>query len=164
MFVVHCQALFPYDLTVLRVSHLSPRVSPLNVPQFTLDLADHPDRQAVNYVLEGHEHGFRLGFQPARRLRAAKRNKPSAFQNPHIIDKYLANQVARFRVAGPFASSPLPNLHVSSFGVIPKKGQPAKWHLIVELSSPQGSSVNNSIDPDEFSMHYINSTRLSAWF
>ena len=45
-------------------------VSPLNVSQFTLDLAEHPNRQAVNYVLEGLEHGFRLGFQPARRLRS----------------------------------------------------------------------------------------------
>ena len=130
-------------------------VSPLNVLQFTLDLAEHPDRQAVNYVLEGLEHGFRLGFQPARRLRVAKRNKPSAFQNPHVIDDYLANEVARSRVAGPFPSIPLPNLHVSSFGVIPKKGQPAKWRLIVDLSSPRGSSVNDGIDPDEFSMHYI---------
>ena len=35
---------------------------------------------------------FRLGFQPARRLRAAKKNKPSAFQNPHTteITKLLA--------------------------------------------------------------------------
>ena len=69
-------------------------VSTLNVSQFTLDLAGHPDRQAVNYVLEGLEHGFRVGFQPAHRLRAAKRNKPSAFQNPQIIDDYLANEVA----------------------------------------------------------------------
>ena len=27
--------------------------------------------------------------------------------------------------------------------------------LIVDLSSPHGSSVNDGIDPDEFSMHYI---------
>jgi len=56
-------------------------VSQLNVSQFTLDLDEHPDWQAVNYVLEGLMHGFRLGIQPARRLRAAKRNKPSAFHN-----------------------------------------------------------------------------------
>ena len=112
--------------------------SPLNVLQFTLDLAGHPDRQAVNYVLECLEHGFRVGFQSARRLRAAKRNKPSAFQNPQIIDDYLANEVARSQVAGPFPAIPLPNLQISSFGVIPRKGQPGKWRLIVDLSSPGG--------------------------
>jgi len=130
-------------------------VSPLNVSQFTRDLAGHPDQWAVTYVLEGLQHGFRLGFHPVRRLKPAKKNKPSAFQNPKVIDDYLAIEVARGRVAGPFPSPPLPNLQVSSFGVIPKKGQPGKWRLIVDLSSPHGSSVNDGIDPDEFSMHYI---------
>ena len=130
-------------------------VSPLNVSQFTRDLAGHPDRRAVTYVLEGLQHGFRLGFQPVRRLKPAKKNKPSDFQNPKVIDHYLAIEVARGRVAGPFPSPSLPNLQVSSFGVIPKKVQPDKWRLIVDLSSPHGSSVNDGIDPDEFSMHYI---------
>ena len=44
---------------------------------------------------------------------------------------------------------------MSSFGVIPKKGQPDKWRLIVDLSSPGGASVNDGIDPDEFTLHYI---------
>ena len=142
--LIACPALHPVSV-----------VSPLNVSQFTLDLAGHPDRQAVAYVLKGLQHGFHLGFQPARRLKPAKKNKPSAFQNPKVIDDYLANEVARGRVAGPFPSPPLPNLQVSSFGVIPKKGQPGKWRLIVDMSSPHGSSVNDGIDPGEFSMHYI---------
>lgn len=61
----------------------------------------------------------------------------------------------RFHDVGPFPSLPLPNLQISSFGVIPKKGQPGKWHLIMDLSSPRGSSVNDGINPDKFSMHYI---------
>ena len=90
---------------------------------------------------------FRLGFHPVRRLKPAKKNKPSAFQNPKVIDDYLAIEVARGRVAGPFPLPPLPNLQVSSFGVIPKKGQPGKWRLIVDLSSPHGCSINDGIDP-----------------
>ena len=50
---------------------------------------------------------------------------------------------------------PLPNLEVSSFGVIPKWGQVGKWRLIVDLSSPTGSSVNDGIDPEKFTLHYI---------
>ena len=130
-------------------------VSPLNVAQFSRDLAGHPNQQAVFYVLDGLQHGFYLGFCPTRRLRVAKKNKPSAFQNPTVIGDYLANQVSRCRVAGPFPSLPLPNLQISSFGVIPKEGQPGKWCLIVDLSSPWGSSVNDGINPDDFSMHYI---------
>jgi len=130
-------------------------VSPLNVAQFASDLVGHPDRQAVSFVLQGLQHGFRLGFKPARRLKAAKRNKPSAFRNPQVIDDYLALEVSRCRVAGPFPFIPIPNLQVSSFGVIPKKGQPGKWRLIIDLSSPGGYSVNDGICADEFSMHYI---------
>ena len=59
------------------------------------------------------------------------------------------------RVAGPFRSPPLPNLHISSFGVIPKKGQPGKWHLIVHLSSRGGASVNDGINAHKFTFHYI---------
>ena len=73
----------------------------------------------------------------------------------HIVDAYLANEVSSGRVAGPFSSSPFPCLHISSFGVIPKKGQPGKWRLIVDLSSPGCASVNNSIDPQDYSLQYI---------
>ena len=130
-------------------------VSPLNVAEFALDLAGHPDRRAVAFVLQGLQHGFRLGFQPTRRLKAAKRNKPSASQNPKVIDDYLAHEVSRCRVAGPFPSIPISNLQISSFGVIPKKDQLGKWRLIVDLSSPGGYSVNDGISADEFSMLYV---------
>jgi len=29
-------------------------------------------------------------------------------------------------------------LHISCFGVIPKNNQPGKWHLNLDLSSPEG--------------------------
>jgi len=128
---------------------LGPGRAPRSASSF-LHVTRSPDRQAVSFVLQGLQHGFRLGFKPARRLNAAKQNKPSAFQNPHVIDDYLALEVSRCRVAGPFPSIPVPNLQVSSFGVIPKKGQPGKWQLIIDLSSPSGYSVNDGISADEF--------------
>lgn len=127
-------------------------VIPLKVKEFARELAGHPDQSAVSYVIDGLRHGFRLGFRPTLRLKSAKSNKPSARQHPWVIDDYLANEVSLHRVVGLFASPPLPNLHISSFGVIPKRGQPAKWRLIVDLSSP---SVNDGINPEEFSLQYI---------
>ncbi len=38
------------------------------------------------------------------------------------------------------------NLQLSSFGVIPKKSQPGKWQIIIDLSSPAGNSSNDDID------------------
>ena len=36
-------------------------------------------------------------------------------------------------------------VHVSPFGVIPKKNKPNKWGLILDLSAPAGASVNDGI-------------------
>ena len=123
--------------------------------EFARQLAVHPDQSAVFYVVNGFRHNFRLGFHSSLRLKSAKANKPSARQHPSVKDDYLPNEVSLHRVAGPFASLPLPNLHISGFGVIPKRGQPGKWRLIVVLSSPGGYSVNDGIDPEEFSLQYI---------
>ena len=48
----------------------------------------------------------------------------------------------------------IPRLQVNPFGVIPKKGHPDKWRLIVDLSSPTGQSVNDGITPDLCSLSY----------
>lgn len=130
-------------------------MTPLQADQFALELQHHPDRQLVNYVLDGISNGFRVGFSPLHKLKSATNNKPSAQQHAAVVDEYLAHEVSLGRVAGPFTSPPLPNLHISSFGVIPKRGQPGKGRLIVDLSSPGGASVNDGINPDEFSLHYI---------
>ena len=134
-------------------------VSPLHPEEFARELSSHPDQQRVAYVLQGLRHGFKLGFQSPLQLKPASRNKQSAILHANVTDDYLANEVMLGRVAGPFPSPPLPNLQISSFGVIPKRGQPGKWRLIVDLSSPEGSSVNDGIDPQEFTLQYI---RLDA--
>ena len=96
-----------------------------------------------------------MGFNPGFSLRSAKKNKGFAYQHPEIADAYLANEVALGTVAGLFHSPPLPNLHINSFGVIPKKGQPNKWRLILDMSSPLGSSVNEGINPNDYPLQYI---------
>ena len=121
---------------------------------------------AAGFVLEGLCHRFHLGFSPSQKLKSAKKNKPSAAQHPSVVDQYLANEVSLGRVAGPFSAPPFPNLHVSSFGENPKRGQPGKWRLIVDLSCPCGASINNGIDPYEFTLHYITLDqviRLVSW-
>ena len=130
-------------------------VTPLQAEQFAWELQLHPNQPLVQFVLDGIPHGFKLGFFHSQPLKPAKRNNPSADQHASVIDEYLANEVSRGRVAGPFNSPPLPNLQVSSFGVIPKRGQPGKWRLIVDLSSPARSSVDDGNDPQEFTLHYI---------
>lgn len=124
---------------------LSPvdEVSPLCVEQFVTELTNHPDEGKVVNVVEGLHQGFHLGLSHNTKLKSAKRNKPSSLMYAKVVVKYLANKVSHGRVAGPFASPLLQPLHISSFGVIPRKGQPGKWRLIVDLSSPGGASIND---------------------
>lgn len=71
----------------------------------------------------------------------------SAIQNPHT-------EVTAGRVIGPLPD--IPDVQISRFGIIPKQGQPGKWQLILDLSSPHNTSVNvnNGVAQELCSMRY----------
>ena len=145
-------------LPVVRGASIPPvrSVSPLHLLEFQQELAGHPDHARVRYVLDGIRLGFSTGFDPSLvTLRSSRRNMKSALDHPEVIDAYLANEISKNRMAGPFAAPPFPHLHCSPFGVIPKKGQPGKWRLILDLSSPGLHSVNAGIPQEPYSLRYI---------
>ena len=39
--------------------------------------------------------------------------------------------------------------------MIPKRNQAGQWRLILDLSSPNGNSVNDGIPKDKFSVQYM---------
>ena len=132
------------------------RVTPIDARKLQRELCLHPNQALVDYVISGLSFGFRLGFNPESvSLKSASQNMPTAFLQPSVIDQYLLTELEKGRVAGPFSISPLANLHISHFGIIPKKYQPGKWRLILDLSSPQGHSVNDGIPKDPFSVQYM---------
>ena len=45
-------------------------------------------------------------------------------------------------------------MHCSPFGSIPKKQKPGKWRLIIDLSVPEGSGVNDGIAKKLCSLAY----------
>ena len=47
-------------------------------------------------------------------------------------------------------------------GIISKKNKPNKWRLIVDLSSSEGASINDGIDPEHSSLVYTSIGHLSA--
>ena len=96
-----------------------------------------------------------LGINYSTSLKLATGNMGSAPLNPQIIDNYLQLEVQAGRLAGPFSQPPLPVLHVSPFGVIPKHRQHGKWRLILDLSSPVGHSVNDGIAGEDYSLQYM---------
>ena len=73
-------------------------------------------------------------------------------KTPKVVDRYLATECGLGRVVGPVSSTELGRLplHVSRFGVIPKRHQPGKWRPIVDLSAPKGESIHDGIEPKLF--------------
>lgn len=77
----------------------------------------------------------------------------SALDNPQVITQYLELECNSGRVVGPLSIAEFPFVHINRFGVIPKS-TPGKWRLIVDMSSPEGGSVNDGIQESMCSLSY----------
>ena len=131
--------------------------SPLAVNEWRVLLCDHPDEEFKSYLLQGMVEGFRIGFNYGQcKCKSAKRNMLSAMQNPSVVCDYLTKERALGRIIGPLEPHVLSTMaiQVNRFGVIPKPHQPGKWRLILDLSHPEGASVNDGIEPDLCSLKY----------
>ena len=155
------------DLCRPRLNHSSHQhmtvSTPLALDAWSQSLAPHPDRAFANYICEGIQCGFRIGFQRGSPLKSATSNMESARQHPDIVSEYLRNEIALGRMLGPFATNEdLPPLQVNQFGVIPKGHNSGKWRLITDLSHPLGHSVNDGVDPALCSMAYTTVDDVAA--
>ena len=130
--------------------------SPLRLEAWRRALEDIPDRAFCDFLLRGISRGFRIGFTTGGPLKPATRNLTSALDNPEVITAYLDREVMLGRMAKLLAhpGQPPPRLQISPCGAIPKKHRPDKWRLIVDLSSPRGSSVNDAIPKALCSVSY----------
>eukprot|EP00731_Ephydatia_muelleri_P012479 Em0006g1373a len=93
-------------------------------------------------------------WEKALRCISARANLPSAAENQEVVTAYLKEECAQGRVIRMGPAETVVGLQISPFGVIPK-GQTGKWRLIVDLSSPHGSSVNDGIDSELCSLSYV---------
>ena len=114
------------------------------IEEWEKSVTGHPDKEFCVYVLQGMAEGVRVGFQYTQSCTPARSNVKSAFEHPVVIDDYLRRERDAGDVIGPVDSKSLPPIQISHFGVI-LKSQPAKWCLIVDLSHPAGSSVDDGI-------------------
>ena len=127
------------------------RVTPLRPLQLECELRNHPDRGFINQLLHDIRHGCCIGYDGPHYTYTAK-HLPTAHTHADVIATAIAKECAAGRMAGPYSHPPLPNLRCSGLGVVPKKD--GGWRVIYHLSAPRGSSINDYIDPDQFSLHY----------
>ena len=125
-------------------------------------LRHHPDAVFASYVIEGLQHGFKIGFDYSCPLQSATRNMGSATSHPEVVDAYIQGEVSRGRMLGPLPQSMAEGLHVNRMGVIPKGHAPGKWRLITDLSFPERGNVNDGIDEALCSLQYTSVERIAV--
>ena len=81
-------------------------------------------------------------------------NMKSVSEHREVVEEYIHREREAGRLLGPFQPRAFPEVHVNPFGVIPKS-ESGKWHLIVDMSSPEGGSINEGICKEWCSLAYI---------
>ncbi len=128
-------------------------MTPLKWQAWREDLEGHPDRKWVEWITRGIQNGFRVGHDQERVvLREKKGIMYEGSQHREVIRKYLEEEEGGGRIHKVIDGES--RVQCSPFGVIPKKGKPGRWRLIVNLSAPEGASVNDGIDKELASVAY----------
>ena len=115
-------------------------------------LSDSPDQHRAQKVIHGLTHGFDIGYR-AQIQQIFRKNNKSALENRALVSKAIMKEVERGHTAGPFPQPPFDICHVSPLGAAPKGD--GSIRLIMDLSQPEGHSINDSISKDEFPTQYV---------
>ena len=125
--------------------------TPINVEALRYFLAEHSDRDLVNFLVDGFSHGFDLMYEGPITTSNPK-NLKSARDAPNAVQASIDRELARGHTAGPFLEPPFQKFHCSPIGAVPKTDN--TYRLILDLSSPRGFSINDGIDPELVSVRY----------
>ena len=90
---------------------------------------------------------FNIGYRGPERQHESY-NRKSALARPDIFRKKVSKELKLGQVLGPFTQPPMTNFQCSPMGLVPKKGNPGKYRLIMDLSHPEGDSINTYIPKD----------------
>ena len=125
--------------------------SPIQFDTLEKHLKSYDKVDDASVLVKGFRDGFKIEYEGPR-IASQCNNLRSAFDHPEALLDKIEKEVALGRMAGPFDHPPLPNLHISPVGVVPKSDK--GWRLITHLSYPYGSSINDGIDVRFSSVHY----------
>ena len=122
-----------------------PLVSGLNLEAWHKHLADYHDQYLLQYLT----FGFPLSLSDPDELNNTHvSNHASALQYPQAIQQYLDKECKAGAMIGTFQKIPDPGFHCSPMLTRPKDKD--KRRVIMNLSHPHGSSLNDHVDGKAF--------------
>ena len=95
-----------------------------------------------------------MGFNYSQQvLKSKSRNKLSTLDHPAVVEANIHNELTLGCLAYIQNPTNLPRFHASPIGIIQKSIK--KWRMIVDLSAPEGHSINDGIEKALCSISYI---------
>ena len=113
----------------------------LKVGAWEAALGDYWDKQLIELI----KFGFPLDFNHVCDLGKYTGNHSSTVDCPKDIEAYIEEELQYGALLGPFKDNPIPQGHCSPF-MTRSKPNSDRRRVIVDLSWPQGASVNAGID------------------
>ena len=143
----------PSHLQQFLLQHNISLISRTPLHAFTLmdELATHPNQNFVHELIHNIQHGCSIGYNGPQFSHCSK-NLPSAYQQPLILDNALLQECNAGRILGPFDTPPLPDFRCSGLRLVPKHD--GGWRTIYHLSAPHGNSINDYINPEDYTLSY----------
>ena len=126
-----------------------PVSSQLNIPIWKEHLASYWDQQLLDLL----QYGFPLDFDRSILLKSTEVNHKSAIEFQEHVSKYIAEELKYGAMYGPFQEKPFP-CHVSPF-LTRHKPDSDNRRVIVDLSYPDGHSVNDGVAKDKYLNTYF---------
>ena len=110
------------------------------------------DETKKQFLLDGFENGFHVGFQGSTNNSVPK-NLKSALDMPELVSEHIQKELHAGRIAGPFSEPPFDQFQCSPLGLVEKK-EKGTYRMIHNLSYPDGSSVNDQIPVEWSAVRY----------
>lgn len=107
------------------------------------------DRSLLEQICEDVKHGADIGCRGLYRNPSTASNAPSAIQNGERVSDSLAEWVAKKFAYGPVPPNQVPP-HAKFAGLMTRNKPNGAVRVILNLSAPKGSSVNEGILTEEF--------------
>ncbi|XP_077999222.1 uncharacterized protein LOC144452084 [Glandiceps talaboti] len=120
--------------------------SGLNIPEWRSCLRGYPDYGVIEFL----EFGWPVNYTSPYLPKTTNRNHASSLNFAEHIDKFICKEVTLGATAGPFSDNPLKlPIATSPLSSVPKKGKDER-RMVMDLSFPHGTSVNDGIPHDTF--------------
>jgi len=136
----------------------------MNRPAWTKLLQDHryPDQQLVDFI----HYGWPINFKNTIRLKSSvNNNHRSALSQPEAVERFIHTELSAGATLGPFKVNPLCSaLCLSPLQTVTS---PDKIRVVLDLSFPEGHSVNDGIPKETFlgsptELHYPSVETLAS--